>query len=184
MIKCFGINFKKGNQMSDTRKQLQKGFGGENLIGRRKSKRPLSTKESIHLILRTDSSFSVYLFSPLYRKTMSVLKKTAHENNVKIYELAFNFTHVHLVIKLKLESDYHKFIRVLTYRLSFLGRTIARQKQGLKNTKRIIVFKFRPFTRIVNWGKAFKCLLNYIAKNQVESEVMNQLEIFNQLETS
>jgi REP element-mobilizing transposase RayT len=158
-----------------------KSFGGSSLVGRRRSKRPLSTKESIHLILRTDPTFSSQLFSPLYRQSMQILKKTAGEYNIKIYELAFNFTHVHLVIKLKVESDYHKFIRVLTRRLCFLARARVRRINSAKNNKKITVFQFRPYTRIVAWGRSFQILQNYITKNQVESEVMDQLKIYNEL---
>jgi REP element-mobilizing transposase RayT len=158
-----------------------KGFGGASLIGKRKSKRPLSTKESIHLILRTDPSFSGHLFSPLYTHSMRILKKTARMYNIKIYEIAFNFTHVHLVIKLKEESDYHKFIRVLTSRLSFLARARVQQMDPTKNSKKINIFQFRPYTRIVAWGRSFQTLLNYITKNQVESEVLEQMKIYDEL---
>ena len=149
-------------------------FGGENLIGKRKMKRPLSTREPIHLILRTHSEFARELFSPLYKKSMKTVKLTANQFQIKIYELAFNFTHVHLVIKLKNKSDYVKFIRALTARLAALARRTLQKKA-------LCVFQHRPYTRIVSWGRDWRRLIEYVLNNQVESGVLNQKEAFESL---
>jgi REP element-mobilizing transposase RayT len=145
-------------------------FGGELLNGKRKSKRPISTRKPIHLVLRASEDYSRAMFSPTYSKSWLILKKTAKQFNVKIYELAFNITHIHLLIQFNVESDYIKFIRVLTCRFAFAVRS--------RINKKIKIFMHRPYTRIVSWGIDWSRVRNYILKNQNESGVLRQIEIY------
>jgi hypothetical protein len=165
---------KTKNQLSFfNNKKINSGFGGSLLLGKRKSKRPLSAKKPIHLILKTDTQFARSLFSPLYKNSMKSLKRTAEQFKIKIHELAFNFTHVHLVISFKSSSNYIKFIRVFTCRLAFLARA------KLNSTRKI--FNFRPYSRIVSWGNDFRRVLAYLFNNQVQSEVLHHMEIYQNL---
>lgn len=138
-------------------KDYKKEFGATLLVGKRKTKRPLSTKQPIHLVLK--SSFS--LFSPGNRALESIIRTTAQEFHVRLYDLALNWTHIHLVIRIGSPNDYKKFIRALT---SKIAAHLRAKKPQLKT-----IFSLRPFTRILSWGRDFKNTLNYQILNQMEA---------------
>ncbi|MEQ1666499.1 MAG: hypothetical protein ABL927_14120, partial [Bdellovibrionales bacterium] len=84
-----------------------------------------------------------------------------------IYHLIFNHTHMHAAILLSSRKSYVSFIRELT---AFLVKYFTDQLKipGLifKN-----IFAYRPYTRSVAWGRAYRILVNYMKKNELESGV-------------
>lgn len=136
----------------------KKEFGGSLLIGKRKSKRPLSTKHPIHLVLK--SSFKG-VFNPSNKSLYELIKKQARKYGVRIYDLAINWSHIHCVIRIKGREDYLKFIRSLT---SVISQRAKRHDSTLTQ-----LFTLRPYTRIISWGRDFKRVLNYQVLNQLES---------------
>lgn len=139
-------------------KDYKKEFGGSLLVGKRKSKRPLSTKHPIHLILK---SCNKKVFNPSNGSLEKLIRSQAQKFDVKIYDLALNWSHIHFLIKLQNKEDYKKFIRSLT---SILAQRIRQAKDDLKE-----IFTLRPFTRIVTWGRDFKTVLSYQVLNQMEA---------------
>jgi REP element-mobilizing transposase RayT len=135
-------------------------FEGELLKGKRKSKRPLSTKAPMHLILRSSQS---KVFRPTNQRLEKLIHRTAKESGVGIYELAINWSHIHFVIKIQRRENYVKFIRVLTSRLAMAVQKI---EAPLKTQK---LFTLRPFTRILHWGRDFKNTLEYLGLIQLEA---------------
>ena len=140
-------------------KNYKKEFGGSLLVGKRKSKRPLSTKHPIHLVLRSELK---RVFHPSNQSLDKLIKKTAKEFNIKIYDFALNWSHIHMLIRLQNKEDYTKFIRALTSKLA-LG--IRKAKPNIKS-----VFTLRPFTRILTWGRDFRNALNYQIINRLEAK--------------
>ncbi len=143
-------------------------FGGRLLFKKRKSKRPLSTKNPTHLVLRLKNRIPS-LFNPRDRNLKNLFLSLAEKNEVKIYHLVFNHTHCHCVIMLKHRQNYIRFIRELTSRL-----VAYFTKQIKVNLKRI--FDARPWTRIIQWGKDFMTISNYMKKNEKESGVLQPLK--------
>ena len=139
-------------------KDYKKEFGGSLLVGKRKSQRPLSTKLPIHLVLRASQKT---LFKPHNSSLERLIRSQAKAFNIKIYELALNWSHIHLLIKLQERDDYVKFIRSLT---SILVQRIKEYFPEIKT-----VFSLRPYTRIVSWGKDFRNAFNYQILNQLEA---------------
>lgn len=136
----------------------KKQFGGELLIGQRKTQRPLSIKKPIHLVLRSSQS---KVFVPWNRSLEELIYRIAKQFNVKIYDLSLNWSHIHSIIMIKDRKDYVRFIRALT--------SILAQKIKLKFGKVTSVFNLRPFTRILEWGRDFNNVLDYVLLNQLES---------------
>ncbi|MEZ0390905.1 MAG: transposase [Pseudobdellovibrionaceae bacterium] len=135
-----------------------KSFGGELLKGKRKAKRPLSTKQPLHLILKACEKL---VFPPGNLSLEKLIHNQARKFNVKIYELAINWSHIHTIIKIKERENYNQFIRSLC---SILAAKVRAKKPHLKT-----LFTLRPFTRIISWGRDFKSLLNYLIINQMEA---------------
>ena len=132
-------------------------FGGSLIKGKRKSKRPLSIKKPIHLILKSNKASGKLAMSPSDLRIKNLIYKMAHRFNIKIYSEAANWSHLHLVIRIYRRSDYIKFIKALT------GAMVLK----LKAPKGF--FDIRPYTKIGTWGKQFKTWMDYLTKNQLEA---------------
>jgi len=140
-------------------KDYKKEFGGNLLCGKRKSARPLSTKKPIHLILKCSGKS---VFNPTNRKLENLIRNQANKYGIKIYEVALNWTHVHLLIKLPSREAYVAFIRTVT---SLIVRFVS--KANGMNLKSI--FNLRPFTKILSWGRQFQTVVEYIELNTLEA---------------
>ena len=145
------INKRVMNRSFKKPKQLQFGcvgknqkhlkiFGGETLVGKRKTARPLSDKKPIHLVLRSNS---VKVFTPTNKSLKRLIYNLAEKYTIKIYELALNHNHIHFVIKLKDKELYKFFIRELTSKMALAVR------KKLPHLKTIL--SLRPWTRILEW---------------------------------
>jgi len=144
----------------------KKEFGGSLLQGKRKSARPLSTKKPIHLILKCSGKS---VFNPSHRKLENLIRHQANKYGIKIYEVALNWSHVHLLIKLPSRDAYVAFIRTIT---SLIVSYLSKTKNNLKETKHINLkglFDLRPYTKILSWGKQFKTVVEYVELNTLEA---------------
>lgn len=139
-------------------KDYKKEFGGSLLTGKRKTKRPLSTKHPLHLILK---SCEKGIFNPSNKSLEKLIKSQAQKFNIKIYDLALNWSHIHMAIRIKSREHYIGFIKSLT---SILAQKVRHSRPQLKE-----IFHLRPFTRILTWGRDFKTVLNYQTLNQLEA---------------
>jgi REP element-mobilizing transposase RayT len=131
--------------------KLDKSFGGELLKGKRKSARPLCTKRTIHLVMRAEEP-------KLKRRECEVreiITKAAKRWGVRIYKWAIAGDHIHLLIRIPTRRAYRYFIQRISGAISL--------KIGIK-------WMFRPFTRVVEWGRAFKRAKNYITMNFYEAQ--------------
>jgi len=144
----------------------KKEFGGSLLQGKRKSARPLSTKKPIHLILKCTGK---RIFSPTDRKLENLIRHQANKYGIKVYEVALNWTHVHLLIKLPSRDAYVAFIRTVTSLIvSFVSKAqgIVSKTKGLDLKS---IFDLRPYTKILSWGKQFQRVVEYIELNTLEA---------------
>ena len=142
---------------------MKKYFGGKYLLKKRKSKRPLDFKKTTHLVVRLKPLLPA-LLSPRDKNLRNGFQKIAEKYNIKVYQLVFNHSHLHAVILLPNRESYVSFIKELTSKLvRYFSKTI---KINLKK-----IFEYRPFTRIVDWGKGIRTLNNYMLKNEKESGI-------------
>ncbi len=137
---------------------LRTEFGGSLLQNKRKTKRPLSTKHPLHLILKSSHT---RLFNPANQRLQRLIRDQSEKFHVIIYDFAVNWTHVHLLIQIKSRKDYVKFVRSLC---SLIASKIYKAVPNLEK-----IFTLRPFTKIVTWRRQFKSALNYQIINKLES---------------
>ena len=126
-------------------------FGGSILEGKRKSRRPFSNKKPIKIVLKA-SAHSLFKQRREVERLFFYFAKKFH---VKLYEVAVCSNHSHFVAKFDSELSYARFIRALT-------GTMARKFQ--------IKFLFRPWSRILKWGKALQVAIQYTIQNRLETE--------------
>lgn len=126
-------------------------FGGEIGINPRLNHRPLSSQKLIHLVLKSNE--------PILRKNWAyieqVIRKQAQNAGIKIYGLSIQPNHVHHAIRIHNRKAYLKFIRAVT---GLLARKFGRG-----------IWKYRPYTRVAEWGKGLDHLKNYIHMNELEA---------------
>jgi REP element-mobilizing transposase RayT len=136
-------------------KDYKKEFGGSLLVGKRKSKRPLTAKSPIHLVLKTDGR---RLLNPKNKKIEVIIKQECMKRNIKIFDIAVNWNHLHLLIQLPHTRAYAGFIRNVTAKIIlFIGI-------GAKG-----LFRLRPYTKIISWGRQFRRTYIYQKLNRVEA---------------
>lgn len=141
-------------------------FGGESLIGKRKSMRPLSIKKPLHLVISPEGLSRKFSFIKYKSEIQTLLSKTAKRFGIKIHDKSVNFTHLHLIISFGSRKQYVSFVRVFN---SILVRLLEmKAKISMKG-----LFKLRPFTRIIHWGRDFQRMLKYIQTNRFEAEGLN-----------
>lgn len=147
-------------------KDYKKEFGGSLLLGKRKSRRPLSTKHPIHLVLKSSGSSH---FNPGNRKIELLIKNQAKKYGIQIYDIALSWSHIHMLLKLPSREAYMSFIRTVT---ALLVGMIAKNKHFTSRKLDKKTFDLRPFTKILTWGKQFKRVLEYHILNTLEAYAM------------
>jgi putative transposase len=140
-------------------------YGGE-LYKKRKGRlrgRPLDTRSTMHLVLRSSQARGTQSFWRHRPVVKALTTKFAQKYGVKVLSLANVGNHLHFHIQLGYRRTYPAFIRALTGSLAMAVTGTSRWKPG--KTK---FWDYRPFTRIVKGYRAFLSLRDYIQINQLE----------------
>ena len=158
----------------DPRLKKMAAFGGSLLATKRgklrmsnpKTKRPLSTKHAIHLVLKSSLARGDWSFRSIKNKRSvdESVRRHAHKYGVRVYEFANVGTHLHLLIRVKNRFTYQPFIRALTGHLS---QIVTGARKGIRLKKKF--WDFRPFSRVVEWKRAYSVVKDYLILNQLEA---------------
>lgn len=127
-------------------------FGGSLLVGKRKRKRarPLCTKRPINVVLKA-RDFGIAKGT---KTAKSEIQKAARRWGIKIYRLSVLSDHIHLLIGIPTRLAYRFFIQRVCGAIAL--------KLGL-------TWLYRPFTRVVEWGRDFKRTCGYVEMNDLEA---------------
>lgn len=126
-------------------------YGGELALGKRKSRRPLSSRKPLHLVLKANRFVNLFKDGAFVK---SKLGRYAKLSGIRIYSLSIQRDHIHLCIRIHDRNLYKKFVRCLT------GVLAKHFGKGL--------WKVLPFTRVGQWGRGFAVLKSYLQKNEDE----------------
>ncbi len=104
---------KKIKQLTLFPNQQKKFFGGALLFKKRKSKRPLSKKDSIHLVLRSDwaTGRDSFLAKRNHQAIKQILVRFSKKFGVRIYQKAITSNHIHLLLRITNRTLYIAFIK-------------------------------------------------------------------------
>lgn len=157
-----------------------KSYGGE-LLKTRKARahgRPLDTKNSLHLVLRSSKARDDRSFWKNKNKAeiFKIMRKFSQKYGVKIYSMANVGNHLHLHIKLSNLHTYKRFIRATTSAIAMAITGCSRweplkKREDKRDPTRKVkdsFWDYRPFTRVVVSLRAFLNLKDYIEINQLE----------------
>ena len=87
-------------------------------MGVRRSRRPLSTKHSLHITLRSEFAYGKRSLLRHRPRIERILKKAAARFNVSIYRYAVCSNHLHLLIRGKTRIGLQNFFRVFAGHLA------------------------------------------------------------------
>jgi hypothetical protein len=181
-----GLEFKK-----------QLSFGGSLLkLSHAKTARPLSSKQALHVVLRSDFAQGSRSLLRHERVIRNMLLKQGRRHGVKVYRVANAGNHLHLLVRFTKRRGLQNFLRGSTGLIArkVLGAERGKAKkwdtylapgkslESPKHTgpsrnplnKPVIpegqrFWSQRPFTRIVSWGKDFNSVLAYVKLNSLEA---------------
>jgi REP element-mobilizing transposase RayT len=136
--------------------------GGVKTKGRRKSKRPLSTRHAIHLVLKSKKAKGQHSFFKHKDDILKILKKYSAKYGVQIKEAVNMGNHIHFKIKITERKAFANFLRTTT-------ALIARKVTGA--TKANSFGRFWdgiPFTRVLKTSYEEFQLRGYFKANRIE----------------
>lgn len=145
---------------------------GSSLLKKRKARRsgrPLATKYTMHLALRSTKAVGTrsFLKKETAAKIQLILKKFSEKYGVKLLSVANVGNHLHIHLKLSNRFTYAPFIRAITSAIAMAASGASRwkslSKMGLKK-----FWDYRPFTRIVIGLRGWLAVRDYVAVNQLE----------------
>ncbi|MGZ3711632.1 MAG: transposase [Bdellovibrionota bacterium] len=144
-----------------------KAYGGD-LLKTRKGRaqgRPLDTRNTMHLVLRSSKAQGVCSFRrPQNMHAIErIVKKFAKKYGVKVLSLADVHNHLHFQIKLSNRFTYRPFIRAITAAIAMAVSGVSRWKKAKGK-----FWDYRPFTRVVKGIRGYLSLRDYIEINQLE----------------
>lgn len=139
--------------------------GGVKTRGHRKLERPLSTKNWIHLILKSDKAKGPLSFLLPKNKQIiqSILRKKSKKFGVTLADGANVGNHLHLKIKIQNRESFQKFLKSVTC-------LIARQVTGACRGKKFGRFwQGLAFTRVLTSSLEELNLKGYINANRIQA---------------
>jgi hypothetical protein len=147
---------------------LPKAHGGALSLGKEKKARPIATKKPMHLIFHSSRARGAWSFLHKQNRVRleNHLQATARRFNVKIFRFANVGNHFHLLVQAKRRADMQNFLRVFAQGVVFL---VTGAKKGNPEGK---FWDALAYSRIVEWGREWKGMLDYVGKNLLEAKGM------------
>ena len=145
-------------------------FGGSLLKqSHAKSKRPMSTKRPIHLVLKSKmATGSRSMLSPRHEsKVRDIIRRHALRCGLRVYHYANGGNHLHLVVRIHSRELFKRFLRVIS---GLIARAVLQAEKSSGQLKSGETFwQARPFTRIASWGRDYLRLSKYMLLNNLEA---------------
>jgi REP element-mobilizing transposase RayT len=157
----------------------RKEHGGALALNKRRSRRPLSTKAPIHVMLRSD--FAKGPRSLLKHQFMirAILRKASRLFQIKVYRVAICGNHLHFLVRGHHREDLQNFFRVLSGHVAqniLREFPVAEAERGGAPQKRKHPKNQRKFwalliySRVLSgWGREFRVVAKYIEQNVLEA---------------
>jgi REP element-mobilizing transposase RayT len=133
--------------------------------------RPLSTRDTMHLVLRSSKAVGALSFRRHAGRIEAILRKFADKNAVRILSFANVGNHLHLHMRLSNRQLYKRFIRALTAAIAMAVSGSSRWKKSAGK-----FWDYRPFTRIVKSWRGHLRLKDYIQINQLEGSGLRRAQ--------
>ena len=162
---------RKRNAQLSLLKSQPLAYGGDLLESRkaRQSGRPLTTKDTLHLVLRSSKAVGSWSFKDPENEAeiKKIVAKFCSKYHVRLVSLANVGNHLHFHLKLWRISTYRPFIRGLMAAIA-MAVTDTNRWTKVKSQPRLKFWDCRPFTRVIRSFRALLNLRDYIRINELE----------------
>jgi REP element-mobilizing transposase RayT len=146
----------------------EKEFGGSKLLNKAHAReaRPISIKRPMHLVMRStlatgDRSF---LRAKRARKIEELVHRLGKEKGVKVYRFANSGNHLHFIVLPRSREAFKAYIKAVT---GIIARLALGAERG--SAKEIRFWDAKPYTKILEWGREYKTVCNYLLQNTLEA---------------
>ena len=135
----------------------------------RQSGRPLDTRNTMHLVLKSSKATQEWsLRKPKNQKIIrEIISKFSLKYGIRILSLANVGNHLHFHLKLGHRYAYVKWIRAVTSAIAMKITGMNRWNGG-KNKPHERFWDHRPFTRVIFGLRGWLTIKDYILINQLE----------------
>ena len=147
-------------------------FGGAYLKNSNpKEKRPISTKRSMHLVMRSSKARANLSFLKHNRRVHSIVATQAKAFGVKVYRFANASNHLHMIVLPISRKAFQGFVRAISGLIArvILGAERGSPKLEAGEGRSWSFWDKRPFTRVVEWGRDFRTTTSYLLQNSLEA---------------
>jgi len=153
--------------------------GGILSVNKRRGRRSLATKESIHVTLRSEIATGDRSLLRHKDIIIAVMTKAQTLFRVKVYRFAICSNHIHLLIRGKNRTEIQNFFRVFAGQIAQailkrfprtreeIKKLEASQKGCTKNRRKF--WQFLIYSRLITWGREFTRVVNYLVQNTLEA---------------
>ena len=173
-------------QITFFKNKTTRAHGGDHSIGKRRSKRVLSTKRPMHVTLRSEFAYSGRCLLRHQGMINRVVQKSAKRFQISIYEKAICGNHLHLLIRGKSRTQIQNFFRVVAGHIAqqILElqplRPNEKPKRGGAHPERRNTCRHPKnqrkfwcaliYSRLLSgWGREFRIVKEYIVQNTLEA---------------
>ena len=151
---------------------LSRFHGHASQKGKRKTARPFSHKNPIHIVLKSSRARGRWSLSTRENEhhVNERLKVCAKKYHIKIHNFQNVGNHLHLLIQSKTKTykeaqeEFQSFLRRFAGEVAFI---ITNAKKGAAKGR---FWDALAYSRIVTWGREFKVVTDYFTKNLFESK--------------
>ena len=111
----------------------------------------MAFRKITHLVLKSTGKISLYQNRKFITET---IENQAMKSGLKLYGLSVQHDHIHHSILCPNKPSYNAFVRAVT---GLLARKYGRR-----------MWKYRPYTKTIEWGRQQRNLKRYIEQNELE----------------
>lgn len=143
-----------------------KTFGGSTIKGNPRDARPISTKNPMHLVMRSSHATGTrsFLKGARVRQIETLVYRLGKQTGVRVYRYANSGNHLHLVVLPRSRRAFHAYLRAIS---GLIARITLGAERG--SAADVQFWDARPFTRILQWGKDFQNACRYVLQNTLEA---------------
>ncbi len=148
-------------------------FGGELLVGKRKSERVLVSRHPVHLVMRSPMARGARSMLRKVKAIENIVRTQAKKQHIQISDFVNVGNHLHMVIKIYARGSERNlsFARFMRATSGLIARTVLGAERGagkLKSTEQF--WPTRPYTRVLSRAKAdYQNLHHYLTLNVLEA---------------
>jgi len=131
-----------------------------------KEKRPISTKHTMHIVMRSQHAKGKRSFlAKRNREAVNrIIKHQASKHGLRLYRYENVGNHIHILLRTGHRKWLIGFLRSVT---GLIARHVLGAERG--SAQGLQFWEARPFSRVVTWGRDYNSVKRYFDKNRLQA---------------